>query len=277
MQKNSAAVKGSKGSAALTNGGPPTPSVKTTALVIEPIDSWYDASQDDDKKTDSKVVPQPSTTVSKTLKNLLKGTGKGKRGKLNNLRTQIWLAFDNASSSATVLNTIINVRPSASGEFTSFAALFDEFRVHGGAVHFSTWATGQTNLIVDVHGVLVYDPDDNTAYTSVTTALAASQKFGPFVITAVTDSSVAGSTARTAAPLPTSRTGCFVFKFKCSPGSHSTTGNSQQVVTGNWCSTNITNTQGDYGYIKPCIDAAGSTVTDMKGYLMMDVEFRSRT
>jgi len=219
-----------------------------------------------------------TASLPKSLKSILHGTlGKGKRSKLKNLRTELWVAFDNSSSSATALSTVINVRPSASGEWTSFAGIYDEFKVHRGAVHFQIYANGQTNLIVDIGGVVVYDPDDNTAYSSVTTALAASQKFGPFNITGVTDSSVAGSTARTSAPVPVSKTGMYIFHFRCPPGPHSTTGNGQQVVTGQWCSTNITNTQGDYGYIKPLIEAAGSTVTDMKGWLMMDCEFRSRT
>jgi len=232
-----------------------------------------------DKTADvkDKKVADSIALLPKTLKMVLKGTGKGKKGKLNNLRTQMWIAFDNASGSGAALGTVVNVRPSATAEWTSFASIYDEFKVHGGAVHFQIFANGQTNLITDVSGVVVYDPDDNTAYTSVTTALVASQKFGPFNISGVTDSSVAGSTARTSAPVPTSKTGMYVFKFKCPPGPHSTTGNGQQVVTGQWCSTNITNTQGDYGYIKPAVDAAGSTVTDMKGYLMMEVEFRSRT
>jgi hypothetical protein len=228
------------------------------------------------KKTDNDNKSSDVTPRVKTVLRQGKGKG-GKPGKLNPIRTKIWVAGDAASSSGTAYNTVINVRPSASSEFTSFAALFDEFKVHGGTIHFATWATGQTNAVVDVDGCVVYDPDDNTAYTSVLTALAASQKIGPISISGGTDSSVAGSTARTFAPIPTSRTGYFRFKYKCGPGPHSTTGNSQQVVTGNWCSTNITNTQGDYGYVKPIISAAGSTVIDFRYYMEMDVEFRSRT
>jgi len=211
----------------------------------------------------------------KVIKTALMGKG-GKR-KLNNLTTRIWVSGDSASSSGTVYNTVINVRPSATAEFTSLASLYDEFKVHSGVVHFGIWATGQTNAVVDVDGAVVYDPMDNTAYTALITALPASQKFGPFSITGMTDSSVAGSTARTVAPLPTSRTGLYRFQFKCPNGPSSTTGNSQQVVTGQWCSTNIANTQGDYGYIKPIISAAGSTVTDFRYYMEMVVEFRSRT
>ncbi len=93
----------------------------------------------------------------------------------------------------------------------------------------------------------------------------------------MTDSSVAGSTARTVAPVPTSRSGLYLFKFSCPKGGFSVTGNGQQIVTGQWCSTNITNTQGDYGYIKPIISAAGSTVIDFRYYLEMDITFSNRT
>lgn len=226
------------------------------------------------------VLPGPliHPSMKKILSTMMK-VGKGGKAKprLNNLRTKMVVSGAAASSSGSPYTSVINVRPAALSEFTSFANLFDEFKVHGGVLHFSVWATGQADLVVANEGAIGYDPVDNAVYASVAGVLVASQKFGPFQMAGVTDASLTITASRTCAPVPHTKTGFWSFKFKCPKGSQQVPNNSQQVQTGNWCDTNIGSTLGDYGYLKPYISGAGSTVTSLEWYLEMDVEFRSRT
>jgi len=197
--------------------------------------------------------------------------------KLSPFRTKIAVNATLNGSSGTAISTVINIRPSAYTEWASFQALFDEFKVHGGCLHFNVWATGQTNLIVGNDLAVGYDPVDNAAYASVAGILVASQHFGPAQAMAVTDASLAGSTARTAAPQACSKHGFWQFPFKCPKGPQQVSNNSQQVMTGLWCDTNISSSLGDYGYLKPYVTSAGSTTATMSYYLVLDIEFRSRT
>lgn len=203
-------------------------------------------------------------------------TGRGGKPKLNNLRTRIWDSASPASASGTALTTVINVRPAAAAEFASFQAIYDEFKVHGCRLHFVIWSTGQTNGVV-TQGNISYDPVDNAAYGGIVTSLAASQKTGPFTVWSATDASLASSSARTIAPIAVSKSGMYILSVKCPKGAQMVVNNSQQVATGLWCDTNITSSQGDYGYIKPYISAAGSTTITMTYFIEYDVEFRSRT
>ena len=210
------------------------------------------------------------------LKSLLRTMG-GVRPKLNNLRTRMAISSTLNGSSGTAISTVINVRPAAFSEFASFGALFDEFKVHGGTLHFNIWATGQNNLVVGNDCAIAYDPVDNAAYASVAGVLVASQHVGPITAMAVTDSSVASTASRTAAPQATAKHGFWQFHFKCPKEPQFVPNNSQQVMTGEWCDTNISSSLGDYGYIKPYVTSAGSTTANVSYYLVLDVEFRCRT
>jgi len=198
-------------------------------------------------------------------------------GRLNNLRTRLAINATINGSSGTAISTVINVRPAAFSEFSSFQALFDEFKVHGGVLHFNYWATGQTNLVVGNDAAIAYDPVDNSAYASVAGVLVASTHIGPICGVGVTDASLASTAARTAAPTCTSKHGFFNLPFKCPGGPQQVPNNSQQVMTGLWCDTNISSSLGDYGYLKPYFTSAGSTTTTVSYYLILDVEFRNRT
>lgn len=230
-----------------------------------------------DAKTDTKdqKTQQPVKTDHPALKQLLHGMGG--RVRLNNLRTKISVGATLNGSSGTAITTVINVRPAAYTEFASFAALFDEFKVHGGVLHFNIWATGQNNLVVGNDAAIAYDPVDNAVYASVAGVLVASQHIGPIQAMAVTDASVASTASRTAAPQATSKHGFFTFPFKCPTQPQFVPNNSQQVMTGEWCDTNISGSLGDYGYLKPYITSAGSTTATVSYYLVLDIEFRART
>jgi len=226
---------------------------------------------------DLKLLPTPSAVNHPDLKGLLHAMGGRSRPKLNNLRTRMAISATLTGASGTAITTVINVRPAAFSEFASFAALFDEFKVHGGSLHFNVWATGQNNLVVGNDLAIGYDPVDNAVYASVAGVLVASQHIGPIQAMAVTDSSVASTASRTAAPQATARHGFWVFNWKCPKQPQFVPNNSQQVMTGEWCDTNISSSLGDYGYLKPYVTSAGSTTANVSYYLVLDVEFRSRT
>lgn len=230
-------------------------------------------------KKDQKTPPFSVTPALSGLKQMMLNAkrGAGGRMRLNNLRTKLAIGGSNSSASGSALTTVINVRPAAVSEFASAQALYDEFKVHGGVLHFFIFTTGQTNLVVGDEGAVAYDPVDNATYASVAGVLVASEHIGPLNISGVTDASLTSTAARTCAPVPHTKTGFWQLKFRCPPGSQQVANNSQQVQTGNWCATNITSSQGDYGYLKPYFGGAGSTTTTMYWYLVMDVEFRQRT
>ena len=228
-------------------------------------------SHEDKREPSSAVEEEKKVVLSKSgLRRILGGR------KLNNLRTKMVLGTFIQGSSATAITTVVNVRPAAFSEFASFAALYDEFKVHGGTFKYNLYGTGQTNAII-IDGAVGYDPVDNAAYASTAGVLVASQHHGPVTVGGLTDASLASSAARTLAPASHTETGFYSFPFKCPKGAQMVSNNSQQVCTGNWCDTNISSSLGDYGYIKPYISAAGSTTMVLTYYLILDVEFRSRT
>lgn len=228
-------------------------------------------SQESGTVPSSADVDEKKVAVSRTAIRQMLGNRR-----LNNLRTKMVIGSFIQGSSATAITTVINVRPSAFSEFASFAALYDEFKVHGGTFKYNLYGTGQTNAIV-LDGAVGYDPVDNATYASTAGVLVASQSHGPVTVAGITDASLASSAARTIAPASHTKTGFYTFTFECPKGSQMVSNNSQQVCTGNWCDTNISSSLGDYGYIKPYISAAGSTTMVLTYYLVLDVEFRSRT
>lgn len=248
--------------------------LETAADIVK--EGYYDVK---DVKTPPISAP-PSIDVKTEhpdLKSLIRAMGGHVRPKLNNLRTKIAVSGTINGSSGTAISTVINVRPAAYSEFASFQALFDEFKVHGGVLHFNYWATGQTNLVVGNDAAIAYDPVDNSAYASVAGVIVASQHIGPICGVGACDASLASTAARTAAPVCTSKHGFFHFPFRCPKQPQFVANNSQQVMTGEWCATNITSSQGDYGYLKPYVTSAGSTTTTLSYYLVLDIEFRART
>jgi len=228
----------------------------------------------DVKEQSAKVIPP---TTHPDLKAMIRNMGGRVKPKLNNLRTRMAISSTLNGSSGTAITTVINVRPAGFSEFASFAALFDEFKVHGGTLHFNVWATGQNNLVVGNDVAFAYDPVDNAVYASVAGALVASQHIGPITAMGTTDASVPSTAARTAAPQAATAHGFWKFNFKCPLEPQFVPNNSQQVMTGEWCDTNISSSLGDYGYLKPYVTSAGSTTANVSYYLVLDVEFRCRT
>jgi hypothetical protein len=238
------------------------------------------AAKDDgkDKKAQDAKIPLPVPMRHTLLHNRAilsgaKGGAKGGSRKLETIRTRL-VATGNVSAAAnTAVTAVVNVDPTASSEFTSFAALFDEVKVHGGSFHFRVASAGGSPSYTDL--AVAYDPMDSTVYGSVSGILVADQHIGPLIALAST-----GVTASIFDPEPVNKTGFWTLKFRCPEQGQkvaSATAADQEITTGLWSSTNLSLTP-KYGFIKPYVPAAGaSVVIAIYYYLVMDVSFRSRT
>jgi len=214
-------------------------------------------------KKDSKEQPIP-------IKTLLHRNGpKGGSGKLKNLKIDLWSHVENNSTANTALTTVVNVDASASGEFSSLTALYDEFIIHGVTVYNSLTSAG--GAPIEAHYNVAYDPVDATAYGSYVGSLSASQKTGPL-------RACSGVTTSLQSTVPHSKSGHIVWCVKCPKGASKTAAGgttSDNLATGQWCATAA---PGYYGFIKPFVEAVGSSVvTSLAVTLCMHCEFRSRT
>jgi len=237
-----------------------------------------------DQKKDQKVDSKTSIIKmvgSDVVKKLLMAGKKG-AGKLNKFKTKLCWGGTAASGSNAVLATVVNLDPSLSAEYSSFQALYDEVKVTGGVIHFTAWgakSTFSTDNVYPLHGGVAYDPVDPTAYSSLVTLLVASNKFGPFSTMGVyanANNATSNSLAWLGGPLSQTKTGFHVFHFVCPP-SQDRVPDSAGVVTGNWAQTYTSNPTPKWGFLKFLIDAAASTVSNMEYYVILDVEFRTRT
>jgi len=197
--------------------------------------------------------------------------GMGQRISLPEIKTRLAWGGSITSSANTALTTVINVDPSTSAEFTNFVSLFDEVKVVGGVMHFDFVSSGGTPTFVDT--ALGYDPVNLGVYTSVAEVLVAQQNTGPLKL------ETAVATAVLNGPSVVGRTGYWQFPFEVPKGPSAVSTNSaaaNQVVTGMWSATG--QTPMIYGFIKPYIQGAGSSVVvTMFYYMVIDVLFRTRT
>jgi len=190
------------------------------------------------------------------------------RGKSQTSRTRIWYAIAASSGAGTAYNLAQAIQPSSSAEYASYAALYDEIFVHGGAFHFTTYKSAAGTATDACRGVLAYDPADNTASGSVVAVLPVRQHYGPFLV---------GQTGTTAAGAPSSFTGTGFhrFGFACPKGPQLNK-NLAVVQTGNWAAT--ADTTATFGYMHVYMTAAGGTgVNVLDGFMELDVTFRVRS
>jgi len=232
--------------------------------------------EEKDKKSQDKVpVPIRQTLLHNRalMSSGAKGGSKISPHKIEVIRTRISITGSVTGAAAAALAPVVNVDPTASSEFASFAQLFDECKVHGGTLYFRIASSGGSPSYTDL--ALAYDPLDSTVYASVAGILVADQKVGPLV--ALSSTGVAGIILD---PEPVNKTGFWTLKFVCPEAAQkvaSGTAADQEVVTGLWCSTNQSLTP-KYGFIKGYVTAGGaSVVLSLYYYLVMDISFRSRT
>jgi len=216
-----------------------------------------------DDKNDLKMVRVPKLLANRS-------GGKGKTG-LTHLRTRLVISGSVASAANTALTGVINIDPSGSSEWASFQALFDEVKVRGGVMHFHCATAGGSPSDIDC--AIAYDPLNGGAYGSVAAVLVADQHL-------LFRGTVPALTTIIESPQPYNKTGFWSFKFKCPNGASkiaSATAADVEVCTGEWADTNNSATP-KYGFIKSYGSSGGASVVfALYYYIVLDVEFRSRS
>lgn len=206
-------------------------------------------------------------TMSRALKSALMGS----KGKMRTLRTKVIIPYSNASAANTALATVTSLTLGSSAEYSSFAALFEEYYVHGGVVHWRA-TTNAATVAAPVTGVLVYDPEDTSALTSVFDGLSYQQVDGP--------KSLPGGASGLTTPASETASGFWKFPFRCPAGAQvnkNSGADAPNIATGLWCSTTDTG-NAICGCFKPYFQAGGtSIVLTLTVYVVVDVSFRSRT
>jgi hypothetical protein len=211
---------------------------------------------------------------------LLQQTLEGARGivrglNLSSFGTWLTVVGNLVGSAATAFTTVINLEPDNTGEFSTFAALFDECKVEEAKLEFSFLrsAAGTADTLQSYAG-FSYDPIDSTAHSSLAVLAEASQHI---IVPLPQLTGVSGS-APTTVLTGTTRTGLHRFSVKMPPGSQLESSGvaAGNVVTGLWSSTAQSNQC--YGFIKPYFEAGAASQSWACRYVLyMRVLFRSRT
>lgn len=212
-----------------------------------------------DEKTQSK---SPSfsliTEEGVTIKEQLRLMGVSRRP----VRTRLAVSFSNGSGAGLALAFAQRIRPGDSAEFSSFAALYDEYKCHGTQVLYHMAASA---IPANTDFVACYDPSSGLL-TNIAEGLVAEQHtyFN-------TGSSNAGTI--TAWPLSVAKDGHFKQRIKIPSGVVTASG---LVIDGGWVST--ADSTADFGYWKGWATAGGGAiVVTVGGHFIMDVEFRMRS
>lgn len=159
---------------------------------------------------------------------------------------------------------VFRIRPSDASEFTSLAALFDEYKCIAAANHcFIGRSTAGANDAL--WAGMAYDPQIVGAYSSVEQTIIAAQHMGPIQV------NVPG-----ASPAPFTHTGAFDHFVKMPGGNQYEYGAVTGIGTGSW--TDVQTTAVDYGYEKMYVTAcSGGGVTTVDLIMVMYVLFRCRS
>jgi hypothetical protein len=235
---------------------------------VETADDWEGV--DTDVKADPKSNSMSATRVA---------LAKVKRG-LKPTRVTVPYSFTFTCSAGTgVVSASQAVYADANNpEWNSFAALYDEYRVHGGLVKFQLVYTSPlmaTGLDPNSMFVLCYDPTDATVLGSVREGTEMGQH------TLVAASTVMYAGATNAYALGYARADGKPHEFKFSTGAVkgvtiSSTG-AINYSPGQWKGVNATGQNSPDGQLKTYGQTAYATATiSVVGIVYLDVEFRSR-
>jgi len=183
------------------------------------------------------------------------------------LKITFFSELNNISSGGGNLIMVVNLNPTALSEWTSCAALFDEFRMVGGEYHYTPFgpvpvpAGGGAYV---TKGVMGYDPTDNTAYAAVVSGMQ-DQQHQMFTQTIAAANGV--STVTTALSRPE------VFKWHTPPGVLV----NDALSVSNWQPTSTAGgTLLPYGYLKSYSTGYVATTGVLGGILHWHCEFRIR-
>jgi len=216
--------------------------------------------------TDEKGDDATIALLQKTLEN---ARGVVRSMKLHGFTAWLTVAASMVGSTATAYTTVIPVQPDTTGEFSTFASLFDECKCEEVKLQYSIMrsAGGTVDTLMSLGG-LAYDPVDSGAYGALST-LAEADQHQIFVLSQCPIAAVFPN------PFPISKHGMSTFEaiMPKSPQVASPTGD---LVTGMWSST--AQAAAKWGYIKPYLEAGTTGVSwTIRYVLYYRMAFRSRT
>jgi len=182
--------------------------------------------------------------------------------KMPEVRTKLVIASSNASAANTALTTVIGLEPATSSEFTSFSALWQECKVHGGDFHYFITSSASAPPSFTV---VAFDPLSATALGSVAAGVEAAQH----------DLRVCFNDAvTTVSPAPVNGRGHYSFRCENLKGVGRSSG-STTTYQGEWSAT--ADGADTYGFLKVYVPALGGAVTSTLNWiLVLDISFRSR-
>ncbi len=229
-----------------------------------------------DAKDDFVVVPvQPVRLgVQKAVVGLKRG--------VKPLRFTMPFSFSVTAATTGIVTGITSVLPDANtSEWAALAALYDEYKTHGGAVRFTlpvqSPQPGTAGLGPDNMFVMAWDPVDPTVLSSVRSGceLAQHKLLSPSLITSgVTDHKTAVFGFRCGDSAP------FLFRWRTGPAAALAINSSGALnsTPGQWKLINAAGSNVPDGYLKvyTSVSATGSATAAVVGVVYIDVEFRSR-
>lgn len=183
----------------------------------------------------------------------------------NPLRTRIvTVSSALTSGSGSAYTTVVQANMALAGEWSTFAAIFDEVKCHSVACRF--WARVASN---DALGIVTWDQDDTSPLSSVQSGLAASKHTEPQMVwSPTTTSALAGYVPQ---------------EMRVSSGKLSGEGFPDESsgtpvaypVRGQWVAT--TASTAIVGFFKPYFEAVGSQTWALRYTLVYQVSFRLRS
>jgi hypothetical protein len=222
----------------------------------------YLSVKDDGK--DAKVVKSDSTRLLEQDIAILK-TSIGRAFGNKSVRITLSCPFELASTvTSGVVNTVVTVRPSFSAEFSSLAALFEEYKALGGTVHFynalrSAYAIGVTATSLNTAFLGICYDTTSAVLTSVSSATEY-QQHGLYLNGGQSGSPLVNR------PVPE------LFHFKIPDGIEL---GGSAYLSGTWVPTTVT--AADWGYIKSySVGTEVVALVTVAGVIRLDTEFRMR-
>jgi hypothetical protein len=181
----------------------------------------------------------------------------------------------------TAFNTVQSLDPIASGEFATWAGIFDEARVLSLHVRvFGGWFNGMTAAGPNITqlAAFCFDPTDPTANTSVERTLEHTKCAGPTQVSNDANVAVGNSSGGNLVTM-VSQGGMAIHSGPLARGVVTTNNSgtlSTAPVQGNWFPT--VSTGAIVGWVKPYVEALGANVQFVVRYVVWySMEFRMRT
>jgi hypothetical protein len=238
------------------------------------VDSVLSTDSKEDDKQPCSTAPDRELVLAEQMRAAMHhlrssgGGGKGSKSK-QVYRTRLAVRTVQTGSSNAFLGGVFALAPMSTSvtEATAFATLFDEWRCTSVTTHSRILAKGTfPTPTLGAAWIVVYDPANSGAYSSVVGGLVARQHYGPVAFAPDNDAATQSFT----------KSGYHTFRAKVPVPVAPTASSAPQPVGCSWVGT--FDQTSIVGYLKCGADALGaSTQAEWDLFVVYDMEFRSRT